>query len=173
MFYGERCEFKNADLVIKENVSRSFSVLAIFTIIMTYAFFISLDAMRFVFKIEPEGLSDERQQIRRKKLIKKIMDDLRDKKKRKRYRKLIKTGYKYQDPFIYNLERTFHISYDLDLRYIDEDSVIDLNAVGGSINGHHLGPPTSIGLLRPPYSHSRASQRRKSPKRVIEHHHQV
>ncbi len=90
----------------------------------------ALDAMRFVFKIEPEGMSEERQLQRRKKLIKKIMEDLRDKKKRKRYRKLIKSaGFQNQlnDPFIMNLEQTFHISYEADLRYIDEDSVLDLD----------------------------------------------
>jgi hypothetical protein len=96
---------------------------------MTYAFVVMLDAMRYIFKIEPEGLSEQRQSQRRKKLIKKIMADLRDKKKRKRYRKLIKSaGFQNQlnDPFIEKLEKTFHIRYETDLRYIDEDSVLDL-----------------------------------------------
>ena len=125
-YFGDNCEFKNQDLVLKENVSRSFSVFAIFIIIMTYVVFILLDAMRFMFKIEPEGLSEERQLIRRKKLIKKIMDDLRDKKKRKRYRKLIRSGIMQTDPFIKQFEETFKISYEKDLKYIDDESVLDL-----------------------------------------------
>jgi hypothetical protein len=125
-------------LVLKENVSRSFSIFAILCIIMTYVFFISLDAMRLVLKIEPEGLSEERQLIRRKKLIKKIMADLKDKKKRRRYRKLIKQGKLAglaDDPFIVKLEKTFHISYHADLRYIDEESILEcanLSQVGSS-----------------------------------------
>jgi hypothetical protein len=131
MYYGDHCEFKSQALQMKENVSRSFSFFAIFIICLTYVFFLALDAMRYVFKIEPEGMSEQRQVQRRKKLIKKIMDDLRDKKKRKRYRKLIKSGglqnQLLNDPFIIKLEKTFQISYDADLRYIDDESVLDLD----------------------------------------------
>jgi hypothetical protein len=73
-FSGEHCEIKNQELVIKENVSRSFSVFAICFIIFTFGFFVSLDALRFVFKIEPEGLSEERQLIRKKKLMRFIFN---------------------------------------------------------------------------------------------------
>jgi hypothetical protein len=126
-FSGERCEIKDEELVLKENVSRSFSVFAIFFIIMTYAFFISLDALRFVFRIEPEGLSQERQLIRRKRLMKKIIEDMKSKNKRKRYRKLISSNYRTRDPFVVKFEKTFRISYDLDLKFIDEEQFIELN----------------------------------------------
>ena len=42
----------NRELVIKENVSKSFSVVAISFIIFTFGFFVILDAMKYVFKIE-------------------------------------------------------------------------------------------------------------------------
>jgi hypothetical protein len=124
-YYGDNCEFKNQQLVIKENVSRSFSVFAIFFIIFTYGFFMSLDALRFVFRIEPEGLSQERQLIRKRKLMRKIMMDMQDKTKRKKYRKLIYSNYKAKDSFIYKFEKTFGISYERDLKYIDEEPIID------------------------------------------------
>lgn len=126
-FYGDYCQFKMQELVLKEQVSRSFSVFAIFFIILTYGFFISLDALRFVFRIEPDGLLVERQLIRKKKLMKKIMEDMKSKRKRKRYRKIIYSNYKYRDPFIYKLEKTFRISYDLDLKFIDDEQTIELN----------------------------------------------
>jgi hypothetical protein len=50
-FHGLHCEFKNEELKLKENVSRSFSVLAIIFMVLTGGFFVSLDALRFVFKI--------------------------------------------------------------------------------------------------------------------------
>ena len=71
-FNGQHCEHKNAELVIKERVSRSFSVLAVTVIILTYGFFISLDTLRYVFHIEPESLVKERQLIKKDKAIKKI-----------------------------------------------------------------------------------------------------
>lgn len=121
-FSGNHCEIKNQELVIAENVSRSFSIFAICFIIMTYAFFISLDALRFVFKIEPEGLSEERNLIRKKKLIKKIMEDMKSKRKRKRYKRIITSNYKIKDPFIAEWEKTFCLSFERDLKYIDEES---------------------------------------------------
>lgn len=121
-FSGEFCEIKNAELEMKENVSRSFSVLAILFIILTYAFFISLDVLRFVFKIEPESLSRERTIRKKKKLMKKIMEDMKDKKKRRQYRKLIEAVYNQRDPFITKLEKTFQITYDIDLDWIDTES---------------------------------------------------
>ena len=120
-FYGRFCENKKQELVIKENVSKSFSVVAISFIIFTFGFFVILDAMKYVFKIEPESLSQERQLIRKKRLMKKIMEDMKNKRKRKCYQKLIATNYKTRDTFITQLEKTFRISYDLDLKYIDED----------------------------------------------------
>ena len=124
-FNGRHCEFKNEELVLKENVSRSFSVLAIIFIVLTFGFFVSLDALRFVFRIEPEGLSKQRQLIKKKKLMKKIIEDMKSKKKRKRYRKYIVKNYRRKDPFIKKLEKTFHLSYDLDLRFIDDDTLYD------------------------------------------------
>jgi hypothetical protein len=54
--------------------------------------------------------------------MKKIIEDMRNKKKRKRYRKYIVKNFKRKDAFIKKLERTFQISYDLDLRYIDDEN---------------------------------------------------
>jgi len=54
--------------------------------------------------------------------MKKIIEDMRNKKKRKRYRNYIVKNYKRKDAFIRKLEKTFEISYDLDLRYIDEEN---------------------------------------------------
>lgn len=85
-------------------------------------FFISLDLLRFVFKIEPDSLTQERTLRKKKKLMKKIMEDMKDKKKRKQYRKLIQSVYNQKDPFIAKLEKTFDIAYDLDLEWIDKDS---------------------------------------------------
>ena len=47
---------------------------------------------------------------------------MRNKKKRKRYRKYIVKNFKRKDAFIKKLEKTFQISYDLDLRYIDDEN---------------------------------------------------
>ena len=120
-FSGEFCEIKNKELEMKENVSRSFSVLAILFIILTLGFFIALDALKFIFKIEPESLSQERNLRKKQKLMKKIIEDMKDKKKRRQYRKLIHSAYNAKDPFIMKIEKTFDITYDLDLVYIDED----------------------------------------------------
>jgi hypothetical protein len=54
--------------------------------------------------------------------MKKIIEDMRNKKKRKRYRKYIVKNFKRKDAFIKKLEKTFQISYDLDLRYIDDEN---------------------------------------------------
>ena len=80
-----------------------------------------MDALRFVFKIEPESLLQERTLRKKKKLMKKILEDMKDKKKRKQYRKLIHSVYNHKDPFIAKLEKTFHITYDIDLDYIDTE----------------------------------------------------
>lgn len=128
-FYGEFCENKREDLVLKENVSRSFSVFAIIAIVLTYGFFITLDLLRFFFKIEPSGLLEERQLIRKKRLMKKIMDDMKSKRKRKKYRRIIYANYTTKDPFIAKFEKTFHISYDLDLPFIDEEPYRNSNII--------------------------------------------
>ena len=54
--------------------------------------------------------------------MKKIIEDMRNKKKRKRYRKYIVKNFKRKDAFIKKLEKTFQISYDLDLKYIDDEN---------------------------------------------------
>ena len=54
--------------------------------------------------------------------MKKIMEDMKNKDKRKKYRKYIAGAFQNsRDPFILKLEKTFRISYDRDLRYIDDD----------------------------------------------------
>ncbi|CAF0743039.1 unnamed protein product [Brachionus calyciflorus] len=128
-FYGNFCEFKREDLVLKENVSRSFSVFAIISIVLTYGFFITLDLLRFFFKIEPSGLLEERQLIRKKRLMKKIMEDMKSKRKRKKYHKIIYANFTGKDPFIAKFEKTFRISYDLDLPFIDEEPQKSSNLV--------------------------------------------
>lgn len=123
-YYGELCQHKHTELVIKEQVSRSFSVLAIAIITLTYGFFVSLDALRYVFHIEPDSLSKERQLIRKKKIIKKIMRDMKNKRKRKKYNKMARQFVdpaKLKDAFIVKLEKTFKISYDYDLYFIDDN----------------------------------------------------
>ena len=79
-----------------------------------------------MFKIEPEGLQEERQMMRKKKLLKKIKSDMNNKHKRRRYHKLITSNYKTRDPFVVKLEKTFRISYDLDLKFIDEEVYLEL-----------------------------------------------
>ncbi len=115
-------------MVIKEQVSRSFSVLAISVIILTYGFFLSLDTLRYVFHIEPDSLMKERQLIRKKKIIKKIMRDMKSKRNRRKYCKIAKEVFdlaKFKDSFILKLENTFHFSYDNDLYYIDDNISIN------------------------------------------------
>ena len=85
-----------------------------------------MDIVRFVFRIEPEGLKEERQMMRKKKLLKKIKDDMNSKQKRKKYQRLLNTNYKTRDPFVVKLEKTFRISYDLDLKFIDEEVYLEL-----------------------------------------------
>jgi hypothetical protein len=130
-FSGNFCEFKNTELIIKEQVSRSFSVLAITIIIATYGFFISLDVLRYVFHIEPDSLSQERQLIRKKRLVRKIIKDLKNKKKRRTYAEAMSSQLNgqsdsrlmhkhYDESFIRLFEKTFKISYDHDLAYIDD-----------------------------------------------------
>lgn len=80
-----------------------------------------MDALRFIFKIEPESLLQERTLRKKKKLMKKIIEDMKDKKKRKQYRKLIHSVYNHKDPFITKLEKTFQITYDVDLDFIDTE----------------------------------------------------
>ncbi len=46
---------------------------------------------------------------------------MKSKRKRRRYRKIISTNYKNKDPFIGEWEKTFGISYEKDLKYIDVD----------------------------------------------------
>ena len=89
-----------------------------------------MDAVRFIFRIEPEGLQEERQMVRKKKLLKKIKEDINNKCKRKRYHKLISSNYKTRDPFVVKLEKTFRISYDLDLKFIDEEIYMELQNQG-------------------------------------------
>jgi hypothetical protein len=121
-FYGEFCEIKKGELVLQENVSKAFSVVAILFIISTFGFFILLDMMRYVFKIEPEGLLEERQMIKKKKAMKKMIKDLQAKHKRKkRYRRIIRRVKNPVDPFIKMLEKTFQITYETDLPWIDEE----------------------------------------------------
>lgn len=57
--------------------------------------------------------------------MRKIMNDMRDKRKRKKYRKIICSNYRAKDSFIYKFEKTFGISYERDLKYIDEEPIID------------------------------------------------
>lgn len=57
--------------------------------------------------------------------MKKIVEDLKNKKKRKRYRKFIVNNFRKKDPFIKKLEKTFQISYDLDLKFIDDETFTD------------------------------------------------
>jgi hypothetical protein len=85
-----------------------------------------MDVVRFVFRIEPEGLKEQRQMMRKKKLLKKIKDDMNSKQKRKKYQRLLNTNYKTRDPFVVKLEKTFRISYDLDLKFIDEEVYLEL-----------------------------------------------
>jgi hypothetical protein len=119
-FSGDHCEIKDDELILKENVSRSFSVFAIVFIFLTYAFFISLDAMRFVLKIEPEGLSEERDVIRKRRLLKKLLAELREQQKLNRLRRKKLMEAKGKDPFIEKFEKTFHVSYN-HLKFIDDD----------------------------------------------------
>ena len=85
-----------------------------------------MDVVRFVFRIEPEGLKEQRQMMRKKKLLKKIKDDMNSKQKRKKYQRLLNTNYKTRYPFVVKLEKTFRISYDLDLKFIDEEVYLEL-----------------------------------------------
>ena len=130
-FSGKYCELKNTELVIKEQVSRSFSVFAIAIIIVTFGFFVSLDASKYVFHIEPDSLVQERELIKKKKLAKKIIKDLKSGGKLKKFlRQLIKdmmSNINKRDPFIVKLENTFRFCYDVDLRYIDEESDVSRN----------------------------------------------
>jgi hypothetical protein len=64
--------------------------------------------------------------MRKKKLLKKIKDDMNSKQKRKKYQRLLNTNYKTRDPFVVKLEKTFRISYDLDLKFIDEEVYLEL-----------------------------------------------
>ena len=59
--------------------------------------------------------------------MRKIMNDMRDKSKRKKYRKIIYANYHAKESFIYKFEKTFGISYDRDLKYIDEEPIVDLS----------------------------------------------
>ena len=59
-----------------------------------------------------------------------MRDMKRDKKKRRKYKKFIASafGNNLKDPFIIKIEKTFHISYDQDLKFIDEDDILLINA---------------------------------------------
>jgi hypothetical protein len=92
---------------------------------------VSLDASKYVFHIEPDSLVQERELIKKKKLAKKIIKDLKSGGKLKKFlRQLIKdmmSNINKRDPFIVKLENTFRFCYDVDLRYIDEESDVSRN----------------------------------------------
>lgn len=70
--------------------------------------------------------------------MKKIIEDMKSKQKRKRYRKYIVNNYRRKDPFIRKLEKTFQISYDLDLKFIDDDPFFEMSRKSSNPNNNNL-----------------------------------
>lgn len=123
-FYGNSCEFKDSSLERKQQVQKSFSVIAVLALIFTFGFFLALDLTR-LFDAEPEDLTKERIEIRKRRVAKKIIRDLKNDGKLLKY---LKESAKeaiamLNDPFVTKMENTFHFSYDLDLRWIDEEAL--------------------------------------------------
>jgi hypothetical protein len=67
-YSGRHCEVKANQLVVKQAVCRSFSYIAIMAIISLATFIITMDIMKYAFKIDP--VIKERQRIRQTKEMK-------------------------------------------------------------------------------------------------------
>lgn len=65
LYNGDHCQYRTGTLKVKEAMSRSFAGVAITAIVLTCSFVVSMDVLKYVFRIDPVKL--ERQYIRAKK----------------------------------------------------------------------------------------------------------
>jgi hypothetical protein len=66
-YSGRHCEITNSRTVIHQMVSKSFSFIAIFALIIVAAFIVIMDVLKYCFGIDP--VHEERERIRRKKQV--------------------------------------------------------------------------------------------------------
>ena len=64
LFYGNRCEFQTGALLMKKALSRSFASVAISAITITCSFILLMDALKYIFHIDPAKF--ERQKLRQR-----------------------------------------------------------------------------------------------------------
>jgi hypothetical protein len=66
-YSGRHCEITNSGTVIRQMVSKSFSFIAIFALVIVAAFIVIMDILKYCFGIDP--VHEERERIRRKKQV--------------------------------------------------------------------------------------------------------
>ncbi len=68
-YSGRSCEFTASTLVARKFASKSLGYIAIICILIVIGFFVALDALKYIFRIDPTR--DERQRLQREKISKK------------------------------------------------------------------------------------------------------
>jgi hypothetical protein len=68
-YSGRYCEITASTLIARKAVSKSFGYIAIICIAIVIAFIVVLDALKYLFRIDPTR--DEFERLRRRKLLKK------------------------------------------------------------------------------------------------------
>lgn len=71
-FSGVRCEIKAADLVALETFSRSVSAFAVGCVLCYVILIVTLDALKYIFHMEPTGLDEQRRAMRIRYALKRI-----------------------------------------------------------------------------------------------------
>lgn len=71
-YSGETCEIKAGDLVALETFSKSVSAFAVACVLFYVLTIVSLDALKYIFRVEPSGLEEQRHKMRRRYAFKKI-----------------------------------------------------------------------------------------------------
>ena len=71
-FSGDFCEIKAEELVVLQRFSKGVSVLAIGCVLIYLVLLVTLDALKYIFHVEPTGLDEHRRQMRFRYELKKI-----------------------------------------------------------------------------------------------------
>lgn len=66
------CEIKATDLVVLETLSKSVSALAVGCVIFYLLLIVTLDALKYIFHMEPSGLDEQRRDMRFRYALKRV-----------------------------------------------------------------------------------------------------
>jgi hypothetical protein len=115
-FSGLHCEIKDEELIALENFSRSVSVAAIVCILTYILIVVSLDALKYIFRLEPMGMDEGRVELRLSSMLKRIQLEQHQLLRRKdRLNRAIRKLRDYQ----------FHYLRWRKMKYIDESTSTD------------------------------------------------